>query len=217
VIPAVVCVVLLVVWVRDPEKPADDAKANGKRLRWSSIRELPLQYWLIVLIGAVFTLARFSEAFLVLRAQQSGLTLALIPLVMVAMNVVYALSAYPFGALADRVSHRSLLALSLLLLIAADLLLASSSALPALLGGVALWGLHMGMSQGLLAAMVADVAPSELRGTAYGFFNLLSGVAMLVASVAAGLLWETLGAPATFLAGALISVVTLALLSLRKA
>jgi len=216
VIPAVLAVLLLALGVREPVHAAS-AAPRGAPISRAKLRRLGPAYWWVVMIGAVFTLARFSEAFLVLRAQQSGLALALIPLVMVAMNVVYALSAYPLGALADRVNHRSLLAWSLLLLIAADLLLASSTALPALLGGVALWGLHMGMSQGLLAAMVADVAPAELRGTAYGFFNLLSGVAMLIASVAAGLLWETLGAPATFVAGAMISTVTLALLMMRKA
>jgi len=216
VIPAVLAVLLLALGVREPVHAAS-AASRGAPISRAKLRRLGPAYWWVVMIGAVFTLARFSEAFLVLRAQQSGLALALIPLVMVAMNVVYALSAYPLGALADRVNHRSLLAWSLLLLIAADLLLASSTALPALLGGVALWGLHMGMSQGLLAAMVADVAPAELRGTTYGFFNLLSGVAMLIASVAAGLLWETLGAPATFVAGAMISAVTLALLMMRKA
>jgi len=216
VIPAVLAVLLLALGVREPVHAAS-AAPRGAPISRAKLRRLGPAYWWVVMIGAVFTLARFSEAFLVLRAQQSGLALALIPLVMVAMNVVYALSAYPLGALADRVKHRSLLAWSLLLLIAADLLLASSTALPALLGGVALWGLHMGMSQGLLAAMVADVAPAELRGTAYGFFNLLSGVGMLIASVAAGLLWETLGAPATFMAGAMISAVTLALLTMRRA
>ncbi|MEJ6001128.1 MFS transporter [Paucibacter soli] len=212
VIPAVLAVLLLALGVREPARPAS-AAAGVPAISRARLRQLGPAYWWVVMIGAVFTLARFSEAFLVLRAQHSGLALALIPLVMVAMNIVYALSAYPLGALADRVSHRGLLACSLLLLIAADLLLASSPALPALLGGVALWGLHMGMSQGLLAAMVADAAPAELRGTAYGFFNLLSGLAMLLASVAAGLLWETLGAPATFVAGAAISVVTLVMLS----
>jgi len=217
VIPALLAVLLLALGVREPSRAAASAAPRGAPISRAKLRQLGPAYWWVVMIGAVFTLARFSEAFLVLRAQQSGLALALIPLVMVAMNVVYALSAYPLGALADRVSHRSLLAWSLLLLIAADLLLASSAALPVLLAGVALWGLHMGMSQGLLAAMVADVAPAELRGTAYGFFNLLSGVGMLIASVAAGLLWETLGAPATFMAGAMISAVTLALLTMRRA
>ena len=168
-------------------------------------------------IGAVFTLARFSEAFLVLRAQQGGIPLALVPLVMVAMNVVYSLSAYPFGKLSDRVSHSLLLALGLVVLVAADLVLALDGGWTVVLAGVALWGVHMGMTQGLLATMVADTAPSDLRGTAYGFFNLMSGLAMLLASALAGLLWDWLGAAATFHAGAGFCVVALAGLAWRSA
>lgn len=153
-------------------------------------------------VGAVFTLARFSEAFLVLRAEQSGIAVALVPLVMVAMNVVYAASAYPFGKLSDRMSHKKLLAWGLVVLIAADLVLAMADHWTTVLAGVALWGVHMGMTQGLLATMVADTAPADLRGTAFGFFNLVSGLAMLIASVVAGLLWDQLGASFTFYAGA---------------
>ena len=160
-------------------------------------------------MGAVFTLARFSEAFLVLRAQQTGVALALVPLVMVAMNAVYAAAAYPFGKLADRVPPRALLAGGLVVLIAADGVLATTGHWSGLLLGVALWGLHMGMTQGVLAAMVAASAPADLRGTAFGFFNLLSGAAMLAASVVAGLLWERLGPAWTFGAGAVFSALAL--------
>lgn len=202
VIPAVVCVVLLVVWVRDPEKPADDAKANGKRLRWSSIRELPLQYWLIVLIGAVFTLARFSEAFLVLRAQSMGVAMALVPVVMVVMNIVYAAGAYPAGAASDRMQPRTLLLLGLALLVAADVVLATAPNLWMVYVGAGLWGLHMAVTQGLLSKLVADRAPQALLGTAFGMFNLVSGVALLAASVIAGWLWEAHGPATTFWVGA---------------
>ena len=157
----------------------------------------------------MFTLARFSEAFLVLRAQQGGIAVALVPLMMVAMNLVYAASAYPFGKLSDRMSHKKLLALGLVMLIAADLVLASSEHWSVVLAGVALWGVHMGVTQGLLATMVADTAPPDLRGTAYGFFNLLSGIAMLVASGVAGLLWDGLGASFTFYAGAVFCLMAL--------
>jgi MFS family permease len=163
----------------------------------------------VVIIGAIFTLARFSEAFLVLRAHQTGVPTALVPLVMVAMNLVYSACAYPFGALSDRMSHSSLLAIGLAVLIAADLVLASSEQSPMMLIGVALWGMHMGISQGLLATMVADTAPEDLRGTAYGLFNLVSGIAMLVASGLAGWLWDQLGAASTFLAGAVFAAITL--------
>ncbi|MGU4703757.1 MFS transporter, partial [Burkholderia cepacia] len=139
-------------------------------------------------VGGVFALARFSEAFLVLRAMGSGVPVALVPLVMVAMNVVYALSAYPFGKLADTTSHTILMVVGLLMLIAADIVLAHGAHWPAVLVGVALWGLHMGMTQGLLATMVAHAAPAELRGTAFGVFNLISGIVTLVSSVVAGFL-----------------------------
>ena len=166
--------------------------------------------------GAVFTLARFSEAFLVLRAQQGGLALAWTPLVLIAMNLVYAAGAYPFGKLSDRMSHRALLAWGLAVLIASDLLLASANQGPVLWAGIALWGLHMAMTQGLLATMVADTAPADLRGTAFGFFNLVSGVALLVASVLAGLLWDRWGAPVTFIGGAVLAAVALTVLAARR-
>jgi MFS family permease len=163
-------------------------------------------------LGAVFTLARFSEAFLVLLAQQTGVPMALVPLVMVAMNLTYAASAYPFGALSDAMNHRKLLGLGLGVLVAADLVLASGTNWYALFGGVALWGVHMGMTQGLLATMVADTAPADLRGTAYGVFNLVSGLAMLVASALAGVMWDGFGAASTFYSGAALGGLALALL-----
>jgi MFS family permease len=169
-------------------------------------------YWWVAGIGAVFTLARFSEAFLVLRANQGGLALAWTPLVLIGMNIVYAACAYPFGKLADRLSHTALLSSGLILLIAADALQAYSNSGVVFWAGVALWGLHMAMTQGLLSTMVADTAPADLRGTAYGFFNLLSGLAMLVASGLAGWLWQGWGASVTFLAG--IGFAALALLLL---
>ena len=172
-----------------------------------NLQRLGTAYWWVVGIGAVFTLARFSEAFLVLRAAQGGIPVALVPLVMVAMNVIYAASAYPFGKLSDSMSHTKLLALGLAVLIAADLVLATDDHWTTVLLGVALWGVHMGITQGLLARMVADVTPADLRGTAYGFFNLMSGLAMLVASVLAGLLWDRLGAAFTFYAGVVFCVI----------
>lgn len=214
VVPGLLAVVLLVLGVHEPEQPADGVR-RGNPIRRENLRRLGGDYWWVVGLGAVFTLARFSEAFLVLRAEQSGVPLALVPLVMVAMNGVYAASAYPFGRLADRMNHRTLLALGLGVLIAADLVLASGTHWGTLLAGVALWGVHMGLTQGLLATMVADTAPADLRGTAFGFFNLVSGVAMLLASVLAGLLWDRLGAAFTFYAGAAFCALALAGLLLR--
>jgi MFS family permease len=207
VIPGLLAVVLLIFGVREPERHQGGKKTNP--IRRENLKRLSASYWWVVGIGAVFTLARFSEAFLVLRAAQSGVPVAMVPLVMVAMNFVYAGSAYPFGKLSDRISHKTLLAWGLVVLIAADMVLASGNHWMTVLAGVALWGIHMGMTQGLLAAMVADTAESDLRGTAFGFFNLVSGLAMLVASVVAGLLWDRLGASFTFYAGAAFSVIAL--------
>ncbi len=207
VIPGFLAVALLLLGVHEPERHEGDKRTNP--IQRENIRRLSGAYWWVVGIGAVFTLARFSEAFLVLRAQQGGIPVAYVPLVMVAMNLVYALSAYPFGKLADRIDHTRLLSLGLVVLIAADLVLASSDHRFTVLVGVALWGVHMGITQGLLATMVADTAPADLRGTAYGFFNLVSGVALLIAGVVAGLLWDRLGAASTFHAGAAFSALAL--------
>ncbi len=214
VIPGLMAVALLIVGVKEPARHVDAKRTNP--ISRQNLRRLSAPYWWVVAIGAIFTLARFSEAFLVLRAQQIGIAMALVPLVMVAMNIVYALSAYPFGQLSDRMSHTKLLVLGLMVLIAADLVLASSSHWSVLLLGVALWGIHMGITQGLLATMVADTAPAELRGTAYGIFNLMSGVAMLVASGLAGLLWDELGAAFTFYAGAAFCVLALVVMAFRQ-
>jgi len=207
VIPGLMAVALLLFGIREPEHQEAPKRTNP--IQRENLKRLSGSYWWVVSIGAVFTLARFSEAFLVLRAQQSGVPVAFIPLVMVAMNLVYALSAYPFGKLSDRMNHKTLLALGLVVLISADLVLAINTHWSVVLTGVALWGVHMGMTQGLLATMVADTAPADLRGTAYGFFNLVSGLAMLLASVLAGLLWDRLGASFTFYAGAIFCIVAL--------
>lgn len=206
-VPAALAVALLLFGVREAE-PANAPTAVNP-IRRESFRRLGHAYWAVVGIGAIFTLARFSEAFLVLRAAQLGMAASFVPLVMVAMNLVYALSAYPFGKLVDTMSHATLLAWGLMVLVAADLALAFASSWPVMLLGVALWGLHMGMTQGLLAAMVAHTAPSDLRGTAFGLFNLVGGLATLAASAIAGLLWDRLGAATTFLAGAAVAVAAL--------
>lgn len=213
VIPAVIAVALLVLGVREPVATTQHVRVNP--ITRANLQRLGADYGWVVGVGAMFTLARFSEAFLVLRAEQTGIAVALVPLVMVAMNAVYAASAYPFGRLSDRMSHTRLLAAGLLVLIAADGVLAWSSHWTGLLAGVALWGVHMGMTQGLLAAMVADVAPADLRGTAFGFFNLVSGLAMLLASGVAGALWQWWGPAWTFGAGAVFCALALGVLALR--
>jgi MFS family permease len=213
VVPGLMAVTLLMVGMSEPEAVRNGPRSNPINRR--NLQRLGRGYWWTVLVGAVFTLARFSEAFLVLRAQQSGVALALVPLVMVAMNLVFAASAYPFGKLSDRISHSTLLFFGLLVLAAADLVLASSPHWTSLLMGIALWGIHMGLTQGLLATMVADAAPADLRGTAYGFFNLMSGLSMLIASALAGWLWDRLGAAFTFYSGAGLCALAVLCLGLR--
>lgn len=209
-IPAFLAVALLFFGVQEPS--ANSGKRRENPIRRENIRRMSGAYWWVVAIGGIFTLARFSEAFLLLRAQQGGMALAWIPLIMVAMNLVYSLCAYPFGKLSDTMGPGKLLALGLLLLIAADIVLASGNSWRFVLVGVVLWGLHLGLTQGVLAAMVANTAPADLRATAYGFFNLASGCAMLIASPLAGLLWDHLGAASTFLTGAGFSVLALCIL-----
>jgi MFS family permease len=207
VIPGLMSVALLILAVREPERHDGERRTNP--IRRENLQRLPRAYWEIVAIGALFTLARFSEAFLVLRAQQGGMPVAWVPLAMVAMNLVYSLSAYPFGHLSDRIGRTGLLGLGLVVLIGADLVLALGNHWSIVLAGVGLWGLHLGLTQGLLATLVADASPAALRGTAFGVFNLVSGVALLAASAVAGLLWDRLGAAATFHAGAVFCVLTL--------
>ncbi|MFW0765865.1 MFS transporter [Trabulsiella odontotermitis] len=207
VIPGVLAVALLFFGLKEPATPVTHKRSNP--IKGENLRRLGKNCWWVIGLGAVFTLARFSEAFLVLRAQQSGIPLALIPLVMVAMNLLYFFSAYPFGKLSDAMSHTRLLQLGLIVLIAADIVLAISTHWIGIIFGVALWGVHMGMSQGLLAAMIAKTAPQDLRGTAFGIFSMVSGVGLLLASVCAGVIWELWGAEYTFCAGAIICLLTL--------
>ena len=201
VIPALLSVAVLMLYVREPT-PQQAGIAPSRALAWVDMRRLPLRYWLVVLLGAVFTLARFSEAFLVLRAQDIGLGLAFVPVVMIVMNLFYAAAAYPAGAAADRLRKRSLLMIGLSFLIAADVVLAYAASAWMVFIGTAFWGLHMAFTQGLLAKLVADTAPAKLRGTGFGIFHLVSGGAALLASVIAGALWTWVGPSATFLAGA---------------
>lgn len=200
VVPGLMAVALLQFGVQEPAQTRTRKRSNPVSL--DNLARLEGAYWWVVGIGAVFTLARFSEAFLVLRAQHVGISVACAPLIMVAMNLVYAVTAYPFGRLADQLSHGKLLGWGLLVLIGADVVLAVAEHWSMVVVGAGFWGMHMGMTQGLLAAMVADHAPADLRGTAYGFFNLACGVAMLIASVLAGLLWDQVGPSFTFWAGA---------------
>jgi len=209
VIPAMLAVAVLVFAVREPAAvPRESGARNG--LTFAAARRLSLRYWLIVALGAVFTMARFSEAFLILRAQDVGLAIGYVPLIMIVMNVVYAVFAYPAGVAADSIAPRTLLVSGLGVLIAADMVLALAVSPAQAFAGAALWGLHMAFTQGLLAKLVADAAQADLRGTAFGIFNLVSGVALLLASLTAGLLWSVWGAVATFVAGAVFAALAAA-------
>ncbi|MBS0246579.1 MAG: MFS transporter [Proteobacteria bacterium] len=209
IIPAFVSFALIVFVVKEPASPVA-AQPSAKKLRWSDGRRLPATYWLVVAIASVLMVARFSEAFLVLKAQSVGIAVAFVPIVMVVMSAVYALTAYPAGVISDRFGRHGVLVAGTAVLIVADLVLAFAAGVIGALIGVALWGLHMGLSQGLLSAMVADTAPPDLRGTAFGLFNVAGGIAALLASLGAGGLWDLYGPAATFTAGAAVSLAGLA-------
>ena len=214
VVPGFLAVGLLLFGVQEPVMKQRAKRINP--IRRENLQHLGRAYWRVVWIGGVFTLARFSEAFLLLRALEGGLAIALTPLVLVGMNAVYAVTAYPFGKLSDTISRARLLACGLAVLIVADGVLAYSNHWAWVSAGIFLWGLHMGMTQGLLATMVADNAPEDLRGSAYGFFNLVSGVALLIASALAGLIWDRLGASYTFMAGILFCVAALVMIGVGQ-
>jgi MFS family permease len=200
VIPGALAVAILALGVREPRRASPAGPLTS--LRWGALKSLGAEFAKVMAVGLVFTAARFSEAFLLLRAQSVGLAAAAIPLLLVAMNLVYSLTAYPAGRLSDRFGRRGLLILGLAVLAAANLVLAQAAAAGAVLLGIALWGLHLGLTQGILAALVADAAPPPLRGTAFGLFNLAGGIGLLGASLLAGGLWDRFGPPSTFLAGA---------------
>jgi len=209
VLPAVLAVAVLLLGVREPDLPRPAATQSRSISFFAGVGTLGGRYWLVLILGAVLTLARFSEAFLVLRAADVGLALSYVPLVMVAMSAVYALAAYPAGLAADRGHRRALLVWGLAALVAADIVLADASSVAAVFAGTVLWGAHMGLTQGLLAALVADTAPERQRGTAFGLFNLVTGLTLIAASVLAGWLWGAFGPAWTFGCGAVFATIAL--------
>ena len=215
VIPAFLSFAVIALVVREPERPADLPPVRSPLSR-EEIGRLGSAFWIVVVLAGLFTLARFSEAFLLLRAQSVGMALALVPMILVAMNVVYSLAAWPAGALSDRIGRYSLLSCGFATLIAADLVLAFAPNVATVVLGAALWGLHMGLTQGILASLIADTAPADLRGTAFGMFNLVAGVATVAASVVAGALWDVVGPQITFIVGAVFTVLALVVLPLLR-
>ncbi len=202
IIPVTIAVILLILFV--DEMKVDRPSNPQNPLSFRSLKKLDFNYWSVVLIGSMLGFARYSDAFLVLRAYDSGIPMYLVPLVLVVMNIVYALVAYPFGKLSDRVGYANLLKCGVITLLFSNLILAYGHHFGYVLMGVSLWGLHMGLTQGLMATMIADVAPEDLRGTAYGVFNLFLGVSMLVSNAISGLIWDHYGAEFTFYFSALI-------------
>lgn len=208
VIPALIAVAILWIAVKEPTY----LKPLQKRVVDLRPKDLPRPFWIIAMVASFFTLARFSEAFLILRGADLGLTIAWTPLVLVVMNIAYMCSAYPAGVLADRMPRHHLLMLGAAVLVLANLMLAGANDIAVVLLGVALWGLHMGMTEGVFTAMIADAAPPDLRGTAFGVFNLMRGLLLLMASVLAGLMWEHGGPPATFITAAVLAALSMLLL-----
>jgi MFS family permease len=215
VLPAAISVLLVVYGVQEPAHPLTDARRRFP-IRLTELARLNLDFRWIVGIATILTLARFSEAFLLLTGQHTGLAIALVPGILVIMNIVYAATSYPFGRLADGMSRRVLLVIGIAILIMADLVLATASTVWQVAAGAAIWGLHMGATQGLLSALVADAVPPDLRGTAFGLYSLITGAALLVASVLAGWLWTEIGPGATFGAGAAIAALALIGIVVRR-
>ena len=207
-VPAMIAVLILAFGVQEPAQLANDNHRKAG-FNLSTAKDLGRGFWLVALLGAAVMLARFSEAFLVLRASDAKMALAYVPLVMVVMSVVYSLSSYPAGVLSDRWGRKGLFAAGLTSLIVADLVLAWAPSPTYVMIGVAIWGLHMGLTQGILSTLVADSAPADLRGTAYGVFALVSGVAALLASVVAGVIWDKAGQAPVFYVGAAFAVIAL--------
>jgi MFS family permease len=211
-VPALIAVAILAFGIQEPKHTGNSQRKPGFNL--ATARLLGFNFWIVTLVGAIFMLARFSEAFLIIKASEVGLSARYVPLVLVVMSLVYSLTSYPAGALSDKVGRRGLLVLGLVVLFAADLVFGFATSIAPVFLGVALWGFHMGLTQGLLSALVADTAPTELRGTAFGIFSLVSGVVLLIASALAGVLWDVAGSQATFLAGAIFAALALLLMPL---
>ena len=202
VIPAFVSVAIALLYLREPEKEVAPPRPPPL-LR--SFREVDRNCRRIILVAFLFTLARFSEGFLVLKAVESGVSLTLAPLILVVFNLSYVLLSYPAGMLSDRRDPRAILTAGILLLVSGNVVLAMVPGLVGLLLGVALWGGHMALTQGLFAKLIANAAPAHLRATSFGLFHVATGVGLLLASIGGGLLWDRDGSSATFLASAAVA------------
>ena len=204
-IPAFIAVAILIVAVKEPPRAPVSSSPVAPPISLRAALHpgaFGAAFWRVTALASMLTLARFSEAFLVLRGSEMGFGPSFAPLVMAAMAAAFALSAYPAGWLSDRIGRWQMLTGGALVLIAADMMFAFGGTPSLALAGAALWGLHMGLTQGLFAAMVADATPSHLRGSGFGIFHLLGGIVVFAASLIAGGLWDAFGSQAAFLAGA---------------
>jgi MFS family permease len=214
-IPGILAVVCLALGVREPDRPYFGLK-RANPLNWMALQSLGSSYWSLAIAALLFNLGNSSEAFLLLKAKQVAIFDFQIPLVLVAMNVSYAFSAYPVGILSDRCDRKTLLLWGWVLNAVLYLGLAIARSPWQVWILVSGYGLYLGMTQGILLAMVADRVPEHLRGTAFGFLNLLVGVALLPASLLAGWLWQSVSPSAAFLAGSGFAAAAVCLLLFRK-
>lgn len=204
-LPAGMAVAVLIFAVREPAESRAEIK-NIPAFRFADAFRLNPAIWTVICLAGVIMLARFSEAFLLLKSVEAGFSLTWVPVSIVIMHGVYGLCAYPVGKLSDTIGNTGLLLCSLVFLVVAHLTIAFSATVWEFVIGIVFWGLHMGFSQGLLGAMVADASPAGLRASAFGAFNLVTGIVLLIGNVAAGWLWQDLGSHAPFIAGALLSL-----------
>lgn len=208
VIPAIAAMLIIVFKVKEPKK--EEKEHDFKiPINFSIIKNFSKQFWFVVILGAMFMLARFSEAFLILKASEVGFEAAWVPLVMVVMALTYTIFAYPIGKLSDRIKREYMLIVGLIILILADFTLANAKSYILVLIGTAIWGIHMGFTQGVLATLIADYSPKEYNGTAFGIFNFVSGISMLIASIIAGVVWQEFGSYMTFYAGGIFGLISL--------
>jgi MFS family permease len=210
-IPAALSFLLALVAVKEPVTRWTTTKAQPF---FRGLRDLDRPTRRLLAVAFLFALARFSEGFLILRAIDVGVSATLSPLALVVFNIGFLALAYPAGSLSDRISPRTVLMGGMGVLIAANLVLAQDFGLAGLTVGILLWGAHMALTQGIFARMIADVAPDHLRATSFGAFYFVTGIGTLLASIAAGFIWDRDGAAMTFLAGAGAAAVALAMLSL---
>ena len=213
IIPAALSFLLTWLALREPERHSSSAK---KAPFFSGFRELDSDTKRLIAVGFLFTLARFSEGFLILKGIEIGLSEAMSPLTLALFNLAYVALAYPAGSLSDRMSPKTILLVGIGMLVAGNIVLAETSSFVGLVVGVALWGAHMALTQGIFSRMIADSAPERLRATSFGAFWFVSGIAALLASLAAGLLWDRQGSSATFLTSAAVAAAAGAMLSLLQ-